>query len=458
MTIESDLGPKLAMIGAAARERIKYDMRSVAELTDDGRVIPGDSGHGQSYRMTLVKEWQQKFEIMEDHVESICTKLRGYLAYDALNLTLIAGRLTSRAGAGPGSSIAFDAGTSSIVGRLNYASANHLQKVDAMLHADLWKGDAAEAFQEKYLNRLGEANALQAGYSWALALIVQMFHEGLDLLGDDLNKIVDACLAVLPAESNWKLDAASNLSYASLAAGAAGLIPFPPLTFPAGAVSFSAGLASTYLAATADPSEPIYPPWPIEGATAIEILESTWDAIIEVEARMVQIDARISQVINGYLDDPAAFANTKMEVENPSVTSWPRSKIESGAPGPINENPLVISVRDLYQAGYTLLPGFAQEYESAVGICGTARLDSNLSDLYPRAVGDYETARGRLERILADTSATAYKVGAALVTMMSEYELSDAENAELIRQTGELTAPVPRTAPDQDPRPVRGAY
>ncbi|GIF42402.1 hypothetical protein BC793_12026 [Actinoplanes xinjiangensis] len=457
MTIESDLGPKLPVIGKRARERFAYDMRSVGELSDDGRVVPIEGGHYNSTRAGMLREWQRHFEDLESQVTTICAKLRGFFPYDTLSLRLTAGLLSSTANAGPRSSIQVNTGTASITGRLNYASVNYLQKVDALVHEGLWRGDAAEAFQREYVYALGQANALHTGYSWALAVIVQMFHEGLVSLGKDLNNIVDACIGRLPSGSTWQGEGASNLSYASLAAGAMSLIPFPPLAIPAGIVSLGAGIAGTWLGLNTPDAGPNHQPWPIEGDSAIEILAATHRAINGVDEAMNQIDSRISQVIDGYLDNPDGFADPDLEVQNPSLPTW-TSKIESGQPGPIDQNPLLVPVRDLYHAGYTVLPGFAQETEAAAGICGTARLDSNLGELYPRSVGNYEAARARLERILSETSDTAYAVGAKLVTMVDNFEMTDAENAELIRQTAELTVPVPRSESTQDPDPVYRAF
>lgn len=141
-------------------------------------------------------------------------------------------RRASGPGAGPGSAIDIDIDidTSRIVGRLNYASANYLQKADAM-------------------------------------------------------------------------------SYFSIVTGALSLAPFPPLALPASVASLSAGVASTYLGATNAGPEPRQPAWPIEGDSAVQILESTWNAITGVDATMAQIDVNISRVVSGYLDDPEAFGN-----------------------------------------------------------------------------------------------------------------------------------------------------
>jgi len=107
------------------------------------------------------------------------------------------------------------------------------------------------------------------------------------------------------------------------------------------------------------------------------------------------------------------------------------------------DDPVVVSIVDLYTAGYVNLAGAAGQYAEAAAKLATCVPSAPGNRYFPQSVVTFAEARDLLAGILRDTGEILTDVGSALVECANGYDLTDEQQADYLRQVELVFTPIP---------------
>jgi hypothetical protein len=210
-------------------------------------------------------------------------------------------------------------------------------------------------------------------------------------------------------------------------------------------VSLGADILSRIAGAASNERDADPPPLTVEGDSAREILDSTWDVLSELEGYMGEFDDTMRRGLRDGLDSGELFDDAEIQVARPAVADDPtlfgRLTI-AAAPGiSMEDNPVVASIVDLYRAGYINLPNAADLYRQASEIVRGLSIPITPTILFGSSRLAFDDAKVLLADVLGRTRHALEDAGTALVQIAQSYELTDAEGAEAMRRIGQMIPP-----------------
>jgi hypothetical protein len=445
--LEDELEPKLHEIERLAQRWYedflranKFHLENGTVVADDGQFAESTWGAPPPSREDRERPMRENWRIFNDNLAVLRSRFRGFYELDPLDYTILVGKM-----GGTGRVAPPEGPPTSVFDRIGYADQTWMDPVDGMINQKQWSGPAATTFHEQFLVKFDSAAAQQQAYARLLGVTAQAYHEGVVKAHEALLRIADTCIARLIEDYGTPglADTMETLSITSIIAGA--LAFFPALAVPAGTVSLSTSVLG-YAAAKAPTGDP-YEAAEVEGYAAPEIIVSTYDAVIAVEASLARLDEALTNCMNWDLVDPASFASPGLRLSRPTLAdnqdNMGQLTIQSVPGIPLTQDAVVVSIVDLYTAGFVNMAGAAGQYAEAEAKLATCALPGASNRYFPRAVITFTEARDVLAGILRDTREIIVAVGSALVECANGYELTDAQEAEYLRQVGQVYVPIP---------------
>jgi hypothetical protein len=452
--LEDELEPKLDEMRARATDMYAVYLADKSLRFDAGGAVVWDE-HGAlpvGVAPPDVEYENQKWRTFLDGVVGLQDRFRSFYGLDPFDYTTIVGALGARAG-----SIAAESEESTdIYGRLDHADEHWVSRVDGMINEGQWSSDAATIFHEQFLFKFHDAVEQQQAYLRELGIAVQSYHDAVASGLDDLIQIADACIAHLSGHRDRPGDHSGFYTVVGIITGV--LAFYPPLAVPLGLVSLGVGIASA-LEGEAANENPNAPSVQVGGPNEHAIILSTWDAIGTLEALLADVDESLWRGLSADLASPRGFASPGLDLGRPDLADgegdFGQLEIVAADGVSLEDNDVVASIVDLYRAGYVHLRAAADQYDQALRRLDACVLPGVTSRFFPRSVRTFDEARSVLRRILENTRDSLADAGARLVEIATTYDLTDDENAEAIRQMGQIPPPVSAAAPEP-PAPTPG--
>jgi hypothetical protein len=438
-----EMPPKLAEIERLALQWFKdYLQVNKFMLDDQGNVVP-DPRQPQDPVVVppalspdeAARPMREEWRILSDNLMTLRSRIEAFYGLDPLDYTVMVGKLggtehqVARAGGAP----------TSVYDRIEYAFGEWVLPVDGLINEQQWTGKAATSFQTRFLKPFHLASRQQQAYALSLAVVAQTCHEAVTTAHRYLLNIADTCIARLNGESGGpgQADDVEALSWTSMISGALSL--FPPLSAIMGTISFTTSVAGYVRGKQDEPPNEA----PIEGTAAPQIIESTHQVVTTVEQGLAELDATLAGLLDQDLDSRTGFASPDLRLERPALADGPHTMETLTIDKydvPMNPD-VVVAVADVYKAGYVNLPGAAGQYTAAAAALDTCVPGGSAAAYFGRSLARFGEARNMLAGILRNTAESLSDAGAALVACATEYQLTDAEQAEYIRRVGELVPP-----------------
>jgi hypothetical protein len=472
MSLESELEPKLTKIDESAREQyssVYLDSRGLTVIPGTATVDFNEVSKGNVdpiWEVGMVvpqpteedrRREQEAYNGFLRSLEDLKNRFRSFYALgDEVDFALMTSRLgTDRATTfptGPGAlspqsppPVSLESPT--VLASVMSSYTEHMDTVAGMIDKEDWSGTAARAFHTDFLEKYLESAFWQSGYVHELGKAVQIYHDAIKKGREDVLAIADLCHAQMYPTSGES--GARRLGIISLITSAMAL--YPPFGIGAGVTSLSTGLVSFIESETASeetgPQEVTLTGGP---GDIPEVLWSTWNALGRVDEVLRGGDQRLSSGLQNDLDNPSAFASPQLRLPRPALSD--RADLGQldfvARPGvSIQENPVVVELVDVYQAGYVNLPNAARCYnDAAAGLSGCV-VPGPLSFFFPQSIPKFNTSRDRLFDIFADTRDALGDAGEALVHTANGYQLTDEERGEVLRRIEEINMLYPPPVP-----------
>jgi hypothetical protein len=324
-----------------------------------------------------------------------------------------------------------------------------------MIHEDHWAGDAAAAFSKHFMEPFDDAITLQQAYAQELNLAAMSIRELVSTTAKDIKKIADAAIVAFRGE---EVSAAEFFGSIAIILGATGFLAGPGAL---AAIELGADFTSAFLSAAEQ--ERGEQPVPLEIVSRADanrarsdprfILNRIWEVIDEFQQLTADRDYDIMSALLRDLWSLKAFAHPGLIPHGPDSSAsayapdeWPdasdafeQSTIPSGAREagvPVSDAPLVVELVNLYEAGLRTLPNVAFFCDIAIARLDECTLPDWVSTYMPRLVPQFHLARDRLKgQILLKIHEYLEDTAPKLVSIASDYELVDEEEAERLRQT-----------------------
>jgi hypothetical protein len=333
-----------------------------------------------------------------------------------------------------------------VAGRIGYAYSECFSKVDELFEHEHWSGPAALEFQSDFVTQFQGVSVNQREMIRALGITVQVLHDLIDQAVDALLLVADQCIGALggpaaPITSGQRDDQVMMASWGSLITGV--LSFFPVIGKPAGVVSLFAAADSMFVL----PKQAVGPNpvgTSVGGHFTIEVIQSTSAAVDEVQTFYLNQDADFANALNNELSGKTLVTSTKLAIVpysvqgNPNFGTLPRP-VQPGVP--IERTYVVVEVGQLYQAGKVHLAGAAAQYAQAASDQQGCTVYGSSTVLIPRSAGAFNDASGLLATGLRQTGEGLSTASEALMQIARDYQLTDEENAAMLRNVDGLQAP-----------------
>jgi hypothetical protein len=456
LRLADELPPKLDEIERLARVWLMTYLRDNKLIVgDNGEVVPDPGADPDDFTAppTGVRELEG---ILTNDLASLRARFEVFYALDPLDSTVIIGKLggipTGPAdGALPGVVQSKGLATS-VYDRIGHAYETGVDPVRDLVAWQQWTGDAARAFQKEFLTPLKAASQQQQAYALILAMVAVAQHAAIVETHNYLLNIADTLIRRLQGHGRTTEypGTVEFLSQASLAFGVASLIPGPG-SLLTGAISLGTSAAGYYLGKLEEnPDEA-----PIDGTAAPRAIESAIAVIDATERRLSEFDDDLAGRLDAIMDSANGFASPGLRVERPDVANDPDAmetlEFDRGAP---TSESVVVSVAQLYEAGYVHLSGAASQYEAAEAKLASCVLSDAVRAYLGRSAYRFEGARDLLAAILRSTERSLTDSAASLVRCAQEYQLTDDQSADLIRRVENLVPPAAGPDPNYRNGPV----
>jgi hypothetical protein len=365
---------------------------------------------------------QQNFALFNNELQELLTKFRGFYALEPHSVTA----LQERIGGTP--SDVGDGANSTVHDRLTLAFDPWLLEVLDLVDSDDWHGPAAGTFKSSFLgpfNRMGE---IQKACVRELGLTAYGWNKATEAAGKNLHEIADACIYRMDHPSGLSNVGVHVVSITSLITGGLSLVPVPVVSVPAGIVSLSTAVWS-YMDTLNKQFEKKFDFY-IEGNTPLEAVVSTTEVLKEVDRQLAELDQGLAKALAEDLAGGKGFDHPSIRLPQPG---------SSGDMGELDMSRarMVTSIVRLHRAGSTNLPIIADQYAAAASIIGGSLPPSGVVKFMRESAAKFDEGVDILVRVFQETSDRATVAGEALVQTARDYQLTDAERAEAMRQISE---------------------
>lgn len=446
MSLLYELEPKVKEIERLALEWYTEFLTINKFRFENGNVVVDPSqlqeptwGVPPASREERERPMRENWNIFNSNLTALKERFQAFYDLDPLDHTILVGKLGGTQRVAPPEGL-----PTSVYDRIGYADQTWVSRVDGMLAEKQWSGPAAGTFHEQFLFKFHQAAAQQQSYAQLLGVTAQAYHEAVTNAIKTLHRIADTCLARLNGDYGTPgyADLMESLSLTSIFTGA--LAFFPPIAVPAGIASLSTSILG-YAGGKNAPDNPAEIK-EIEGYAAPEIIVSTHDAIITVEVALDRLDTTLAGCLDKDMSDPTSLGSPGLRLSRPELAD-DRSRMGAlkirGEPGvAAGEDPVVVSMVDLYRAGFVNLPGAAGQYLEAENKLASAEPSMATRRYFQRSVPRFNEARALLGGVLHQTADSLTAAGKSLVACANEYQLTDAAKAEYLRQIGGFETPL----------------
>ncbi|MGA5298753.1 hypothetical protein ACPCHT_02425 [Nucisporomicrobium flavum] len=390
-------------------------------MLDPQRPQPPAQGVNQPLSVEeQTRPMQENFRLFNEQLQELLLKFRGYYALEPHSVNELQERI--------GGSVS-DVGNgtnSSVHDRLSLAFDPWLLEVMKLVDSDDWSGPAAGAFQSGFLTPFSRMSEIQKACVRELGLTAYGWNKATEAAEKNLREIADACIYRMGHPSGLSNVAVHVLSITSLVAG--GLSFVPPVALPAGVVSLSTAVW-TYMDALNKQFEKKFDFY-IEGNTPLQAVVSTTEVLKEVDRQLAEFDGDLAKALQEDLTGAEGF-------EHPSIR-LPQAE-SSGGMGRLDMSSqrMVTSIVRLHRAGSTNLPIIADQYAAAASIIGGCMPPSGVVTFMVQSAAAFDRGVDRLVDVFHNTCDRATVAGEALVQTAKDYDLTDTDRAEAMRQISE---------------------
>lgn len=317
----------------------------------------------------------------------------------------------------------------------------YMGKVVDLVDYERWRSSAAESFETGFLHMsFFPVHDAQRKALYELAMLIGAYREAERLVQRDLVDILDNGIAAL----NSGAVRLSGFDVVMLFANIAVLVAFPEVAwaYAADVALFGVGFASQMSSGENIPQSGDYE---VAGDDAVTVLAGVGSALDRLEEVMEENDREIKRRFETMLSSTESFANPRLDLPPPPIVGNPdfgHTWATYDPAVPIQQDQVLVSVMDVYEAGYKTLPAIAQLYRSVMHRIDWYELPELSYTRHWRHSSDIpQQVIDRLVAIFRNSSETLVDVGEALVSIAASYDLNDAQNAEYIRQTEILREP-----------------
>ena len=367
---------------------------------------------------------QENWRLFNDDLQQMLQKFRSFYALAPHEVTVVYERVGGFVGdVGNGAN-------TSVHDRLALAFDPWLLEVMKLVDTDDWSGPAADAFQTGFLDPFNRMGEIQKACVRELALTAYAWNKATEGAEKNLMEIARACIYRMGNPSGLSNAEVHFLSIVSLLAGAASFVP--PIALAAGAVSLSTAVL-TYLDALNKQFEKKFDFY-ISGNSPHEAVLSTFEVLTEVDKQLAELDDGIAAALEEDLGGGLGFHHPSIRLpQNGSSGDLGQLDVSSAK--------LVTSIVELYRAGNTNLPIIADQYAAAASILGGSVVPSGVYKFMGRSAGKFDEGVDVLVGVFGDTCDRAAAAGEALVQTATDYQLTDGDRAEVMRQISQQQKP-----------------
>jgi hypothetical protein len=433
VSFSEDLSAKVSELRAAAERLYLHELSSDRGISvqDDGDWVPAPGNDGDNFDERLAEE-QPRYERFMRDLDDLATRFESYTSLNAHQFT---GTLTIVGGEEHASSYDW-----TVYGQIRTAADAWVTPILGLIAEGQWTGNAAQSYVDDFLTPFNQASELQMACVRELTIAVAAYKEATLQSQDALLRVAGLAIAAFDEErSGPTLE--NVLSFVSIVASAVDFVLGRAIL---DAVALGADALSR-IASTASNEEQRQPEITVDGDNARQILASAWNALSELERRMGDFDDCLRRGLRRGLNSGDLFDSSEIAVPRPAVADDPASMGHLtilAAPGvPIEENPVVVSIVDLFRAGYINLPNAADLYRQASQTLSGVTIPAEPATLYGSSRGNFDEARDLLAGIFSRTRDALTDSGTTLVHTAQTYDLTDAESAEALRQIGRMVPP-----------------
>jgi hypothetical protein len=450
-----DMPPKLAEIERLALAWFKNFLQlNNYQFDENGNIVPGPGkpdgpllGSETVSPEEAARPMREQWQLLNDLLTTLRYHFEAFYDLDPLDFTVFVGRLGGKI-----RQVAHPDGwaASSVYDRIEVAFSEWVLPVGDLINEEQWTGEAATKFRDEFLKHFYTAMRQQQSFAVILAVIPQTYHDAVTAAQRYLLTIADTCIARLSGQAGAPGQAydVEVLSWASMITGALSL--FPPLSPIAGPASLGTAIVGYGRSKQFEAPDEA----PIESTIAPQVLQTATELVIEVESGLAEVDRTLAESLNHDLNSPTGFGSPGLRLERPELANGPATMgtlTIDKYDVPMNPD-VVVSLVNLYKAGYVNLPGAAGEYVAAEATLALCTPLQSSGTYFLRSAQLFDEARNQLAGILRNTAESLTACGATLVACAKEYQLTDEEQAEYLLRVDDLVQP---TA-DPPATPTRG--
>lgn len=316
----------------------------------------------------------------------------------------------------------------------------HMAGVLGLIDGGEWQGRAAGVFEENFVKQFFVVLASQRKALYELALLIEFYHQATTRVQQDLVDVIDNGISALRGRQIHM----DGFGVVSTIASVAGLIAFPELSLAAAIDWVSLGTGFLSVLATAE--DPVQDGgYTIEGDDAPAILASISRGLRRLDDAMDANDREIADQLCQALDSVSSFRNPQLELVYPFTGGSPdfgRMWLSADADVPIENDQVVVSLVDLYEAAQRHIPDTALLYDAAKASIAHLRLPKKSYLRHWRRSREYaEQVVDRLVEIFRRSHDALIDVSDTLTQIATDYELTDCQSAEFNRQIAERFSP-----------------
>jgi hypothetical protein len=370
-------------------------------------------------------------------VDDLLTRFRRYYAFDAHDFQVNVDQLASPEG-GPQLYNRPTGGTAD--GCIFSAQDNFMKPVANMIDEDEWTGSAARSFEENFLKKLETASLWQRQYARELAIAAAALQVASGRSKRAIKFVAESCLSALSggrpmyqgelgfADTTKDLPGKDVADSVGIITGVIGLFASGPIGLAVGVVGLASGLYGVAKTGSTEPYLQVD-----HGGSPQTTVRWTGDAIKNLEEWIADQDEALAKGLNEDLKSEVAFGSRNLRVPAPGIDAGTYKQLDFyERPGGLNQT--VVSVVKLGRAGAYNLPDAADQYDQAASNVENCQIPGSLSQFFPRSISPFNTAVDQLGDILRDTSKSLRRAGDVMLTAARNYEATDEDEAEMIRQ------------------------
>jgi hypothetical protein len=463
LNLESALNPLLTKLSQSAKTAYKAQVSAASDVDRPGwETLIRDIGPATEPTDKFEKDFRQ---LVEPELETLLARFREYYTLDGYNVDPLVELFAE-----PGDRWETPTG-GSVYCHIAQAS-DGVDNVAQLVHSDLWesddsdqwKGQAAMAFRDKFLNPFKATAAVHGACAREMATAAKALVEGVELAKESVVWICKKAIFELggdespgehpgegaEGEHGFKKKAAFAAILADAVAFFRAVVAPETLLVDIGLSA--TGLAGGLIAESHGPSrdEPIdfHADRAPGGGTVIvqSTLVNVHSALNALDRNISGLDERINRGLERDLSPSDLFEHPQAHIDNPDLKPSAYKTVKGSVDHTHDVDGVVINVVRLYYAGYVTLPVAASMYEHGVQVCTGAHI-TDVQRQFPRSVAKFNEAAEAFRGLLSSAQEELTNSGQAMVTAAKNYEYADAYDAQQIR---EFTAQIP------DPNSIHG--